>query len=148
MAIPHGLRVTVAVAGALLLACGRPPAERTARPVGTPEVGPRVADSLVCADGQYPSFGHSDIGEDQPGGPQTPEGALDAWFERNGSSLQASDSIRAGMSEEAAQLVYEQEGNRVFSAYVEKIGDSWYVTYIYTCQDFARASYRGGVDEG
>lgn len=112
---------------------------------GEPLNGKAAEASLDCAPTDPVGFFTAFVGEDVPGGPSTPSEALASYFTREGITVPPAKV--AASTDAAAQLVYDDGSRRVFSAYVEKIGDSWYVTEYVDCSEWMRSLPRTGSEQ-
>jgi hypothetical protein len=109
-------------------------------PASRPQQGRDAAASLDCPGGKEPAGEVIDYGGDSPGGPTTPEDAVAAHLRIDGLRVAVAEldvvasQEPAAPYEAAAQVVSEQAGGRLFSAYVVKAGDSWRIDYYFACQ--------------
>lgn len=139
----RGLGLVVAsISLALLVACGAVFEEGDARKVDKgeddvssqgPQDGTQAAQSLTCPGGQQPGYFEAFVGGDAPGGPADPVGAVIQTFARENMLFAREQFDVAAADDQAAQVVGEVAGTRQFTAYVEKVGDSWYVTEFFAC---------------
>lgn len=133
----------VIVTGCLALAlaavgCGRlddSPSQPQSQ--GVPQSGQQAGATLTCPEEEGSVNYEAFIGDDHPGGPATPREAVVQLLAREGGPSNAELGVAAS-TDTAAQIVADRQGARVFTAFVEKVGDSWYVTEFFACADWIR----------